>query len=159
MASGVEDLIVSCVQDRLGKYSSKIAQLLRLLVLGSERPRWDSFEWQQTKRYIGEAIAECICQLAGCSVYRLDMHGGEPSEGLGDKDIDFAISCSTNNMPDVRELEARLEDIVAEHLSGVIGSNIYRFLSVPNIVELHDVNEFLIKKYVEAGPPYVTKLC
>ena len=159
LTSSIEDLIVNCIRSKLSEYSDRITHLLMLLAKNSNEFRWSSPEWQQAKHYIGEVIAKCICQLTSCSVYQLDMHGGEPSDGLGDKDIDLAIRCPSNDALDIQKLETIVEEAVTNYLSGVLSYNIYQFLSVPNIVELHNADEFLIKRYIVAGPPYATRLC
>lgn len=118
---------------------------------------WDTPEWQYMKRLIASSIARCLCSL-GCRVYLGDFHGGEPSEGLGGKDIDIIIDCSAPEGA-VKRLEEQIEAVVAGWLRSLLGQEPYTALGIPNIVEIHTTNEFLFKKYVDRGTPYVVPLC
>lgn len=120
---------------------------------------WETLEWQRSKRILAKIIGNCICNILGCKVYILDVHGGAPSEGVGGKDIDFIIDCKYKDKDIAGSLEEIIENIVKERLRELIGEDPYRYLGIPNIVEFHSVNEFLFKKYVELGPPYAIKLC
>ncbi len=121
-------------------------------------PPWTSFEWQKTKYIIARSIASCLCPR-GCKVYLLEMHGGEPSGGLGDKDIDLAVECPLSQS-EVERLEREFEKIVVDFLSGILGGDAKKKLKVPNIVELHSTDEFIIKKHIEAKDArYVINLC
>jgi hypothetical protein len=158
--STVKD-IVDCVLNRI----SRNGDLLRRLVSsalqecrGEDCLPWETGEWQRAKSIIGDSIAECICTIAGCRVYRLEMHGGEPSLGLGDKDADLAVDCDDSSF-DVEALEEMLEKLLSDIVGEIVGGNAYEKLKLPNIVELHTTREFLIKKYVEAGPPYAFRVC
>jgi len=119
---------------------------------------WETFEWQRLKRLIARTAATCLCRYTGCPVYLGDIHGGEPSEGLGGKDADLILGCPMG-AEETRRIEQQLERVTAAWLHGVLGDDPYRFLGVANIVELHTVAEYLFKKYVEAGPPYVVRIC
>ena len=118
---------------------------------------WDTPEWQYMKRLIASSVARCLCRL-GCRVYLGDFHGGEPSEGLGGKDIDIIIDCGVPGGT-AKRLEEQIEAVVAGWLRGLLGREPYTALGIPNIVELHTTGEFLFKKYVEKGMPYVMPLC
>ncbi len=138
--------------------ASRLHTLRPMSFLLGERPgeAWRSLSWQRLKRMIAYAVASCLCSM-GCKVYLADLHGGEPSEGLGGKDIDLILDCTS--MVDIAALEQLVEGITASWLLEELGRDPYLFLGIPNIVELHDTTEFLFKKYVEAGPPYVFPLC
>ena len=123
---------------------------------GFREPRWKSFSWQRAKRIIARSIAYCICRN-NCTVYLLEMHGGEPSEDMGGKDVDIAIDCISGE--EALEIEKELEKLLVEKLREKLGVDPYRYLDIPNIVEVHSANEYIIKKHVEAGPPYSIKLC
>jgi len=120
-------------------------------------PLWDTVEWQRSKRLIARAIAFCLCRAAGCKVYIADVHGGEPSAGLGGKDIDLIADCPSTI--DLTAVERMAEELVATMLENVLASDPYRVLAVPNLVELHTSREYLFEKYLESGPPYVFRLC
>jgi len=92
-----------------------------------------------------------------CSVYIVDVHGGEPSSGLGGKDIDLIVNCCSG--ADLERLERIAEKLVADILESVLGRDPYQVLGVPNIVELHSSSEYLFEKYLESGPPYVFRVC
>lgn len=138
--------------------ASKLYKLRPTSSLLEERPgeAWRSLSWQRLKRVIAHAVASCLCPM-GCKVYLADLHGGEPSEGLGGKDIDLILDCIS--LVDIAALEQLVEGIIASWLLEELGRDPYLFLGIPNIIELHDTTEFLFKKYVEAGPPYVFSLC
>ncbi len=92
----------------------------------------------------------------GCRVYVLDMHGGEPSEGLGGKDVDLAVEgCRL----DPAALEELLERLARDMLRRATGRDPYRLLGIPNIIEVHSTREFVVEKYVRLGPPYSVPLC
>jgi len=155
VASGVEGNGFSrCLVERLGAVlgglGPGVAEALR-------REGWRSLEWQRVKRRIAEAIAGCICSLLGRSVYLTDLHGGEPSEGLGDKDIDLVIECLGPG--EAARLEQVAEERVAEALARLLGGDPYSVLGVPNIVELHSSHEFLAARLLRAGAPYVENVC
>jgi len=119
---------------------------------------WESLEWQRLKRLIARSIASCLCRILGCSVYIGDFHGGEPSAGLGGKDIDLVLNCELDEEA-LAVLEKLLEAKLAELLRRVFRRDPYSYLGIPNIVELHSTGEYLFKKYVERGMPYVQRLC
>lgn len=121
------------------------------------REGWRSLEWQHVKRHIAEAIAACICDYIGKRVYLTDLHGGEPSEGLGDKDIDLIVECLGPD--EALVLEQLLEARVADILRGALGGDPHQVLGVPNIVELHSSHEFLASRLLRLGAPYVEPLC
>lgn len=121
-------------------------------------PPWRSIGWQRAKRAIAEAVAYCLCSiLDGCRVYLLDLHGGEPSEGLGDKDMDLAVDCI--DPPQAQQLEQELEHLVRRVLEKKLGGDPYSKLQVPNLVEVHSTREYLIERHVSAGPPYSILVC
>lgn len=120
-------------------------------------PLWDTMEWQKSKRLIARAIASCLCRTIGCEVYIIDVHGGEPSSGLGGKDIDLVIDCPPHFNTD--SVEETVESLVAAMLEDILADNPYRVLGVPNLVELHTSKEYLFEKYLRSGPPYVFRLC
>jgi len=118
---------------------------------------WRTMEWQRSKRLIARVLSDCICKYTSCHVYFLDIHGGEPSTGLGDKDIDLVLECPTEI--NIERIETIAETLVLNILKTILGDNPYRILGVPNIVELHLSNEYLFKKYLKAGPPYAFRIC
>ena len=150
---------VQCLKEKLRDNRNEIEYLLNTLMSMRIDPPWTSFEWQKTKYIIARSIASCLCPQ-GCKVYLLEMHGGEPSEGLGDKDIDLAVECPSLSQEEVENLEKVFEKTVVDFLSGILGGNAKEKLKVPNIVELHSANEFIIKKHIEARDArYVIDLC
>ena len=152
------DDLVQCLEKKLAENKNPIERLLKALMNMGIDPPWMSFEWQKTKYLIARSIAYCLCRH-GCRVYLLEMHGGEPSEGIGDKDIDLAVGCPLSPEK-VEGLEKSFEEKVNEFLSSILGGNAREKLKVPNIVELHSISEFLIKKHVEARDQrYAIDLC
>ncbi len=152
--------VLNCIKESLEEAKADIAKLVRQARSQCANDNclpWETLEWQRVKGIIASAVAECICSILGCSVYRLEMHGGEPSLGLGDKDVDLAVDCRQDI--NIEDFEADIESLVGEFLGRVIGEDIYKAIRLPNIVELHTTREFLIKRYVEAGPPLAFRLC
>ncbi len=143
-----------CLEERL---SNVLGSLDPGVVEALRREGWRSLEWQRVKHGIAEAIAGCICSVLGRSVYLTDLHGGEPSEGLGDKDIDLVIECLSPD--EIPGLEQQVERLVAEALARVLGGEPRSVLGVPNIVELHSSHEFLASRLLRVGAPYVESLC
>lgn len=152
--------LASCIRAKLLGSLARLRRLVLEAVDSSPESPWESVAWQAAKSIIARAAASCICRLTGCHVYLLDMHGGEPSEGLGGKDVDLAVECpGTTPSCSPRELEDALEAAAAEILDKAVGGDARRMLKIPNIVEVHSADEFLIKRYVELGPPYSRPLC
>ncbi|KSW11804.1 hypothetical protein CF15_03095 [Pyrodictium occultum] len=155
---GSEKDLESCIAGELGRAAKSIAVLLEAARrLTHASTLWETFEWQRAKRIIAQSIASCLCRILGCRVYMTDLHGGEPSTGLGDKDIDLIIDCPQG--PNPSSLEGVAERLAAGMLRSLLGDSPYRVLGVPNIVEVHEASEFLFKKYLERGAPYVARLC
>jgi len=150
---------VQCLKEKLENNRKEIGYLLNMLMNMRVDPPWTSFEWQKAKYIIARSIASCLCPQ-GCHVYLLEMHGGEPSGGLGDKDIDLAVDCPPLSQEEVENLEKAFEKIVIDFLSEILGGNAKEKLKVPNVVELHSTSEFIIKKHIEARDTrYVINLC
>jgi len=150
--------LVHCFREGLAEKRAEIERLLRTLMDSRIDPPWASFEWQKIKYIIARCISHCLCQH-GCKVYLLEMHGGEPSEGIGDKDIDLAIDCPLLQ-EDIDALEKEFEKTVLGFLGDILGDDARKVLKVPNIVELHSLNEFIIKKHVRArNQHYAIDLC
>lgn len=150
--------LMRCLEKKLAEKQAEIEHLLKTLMNTGIDPPWASFEWQKIKYIIARCISSCLCQR-GCKVYLLEMHGGEPSEGIGDKDIDLAIDCPLGQ-EDIDALENEFEKLVLDFLGSILGDDARRKLKVPNVVELHSVNEFIIKKHVEARDQrYAIDLC
>jgi hypothetical protein len=146
----------------LGRGLARLAAAYRLSLPLPQRPQsgelWDTIEWQRMKRLIARVVALCICSILRCPVYLGDFHGGEPSEGLGGKDVDLVLDCSIDSKR-LSRIEKLIESMVKKWLDRLIGLDSYTALGIPNIIELHSTREYLFKKYVEAGPPYVIRLC
>jgi hypothetical protein len=146
------EALLSCLRSRL----ERLEAAYRLSSVGLPSS-WNSIEWQHMKHLIARAAAPCLCRILGCRLYLSDVHGGEPSEGLGGKDIDLILDCPSE--VDTEAIEEELEQVIYGWLQRLLGGDPYQRLGIPNIVELHTTREFLFKKYVEAGPPYAVRLC
>ncbi|BEP18270.1 hypothetical protein PYJP_16220 [Pyrofollis japonicus] len=152
------DDLVGCVINNMKRHDGELRRLLRSLLSSPSEVPWSRLEWQRAKYIIARGIAECFCKN-NCRVYLLEMHGGEPSDGLGDKDIDMAIDCPGEKI-NIDFIENILEKYVTKYLSGLIGGEVRRELKIPNVVELHTSDEFLIKKHLEARDKrYAIKIC
>jgi hypothetical protein len=161
LVCSVINKIVACIGEGLEEEYS----LLRRLIVKSLEMQdienytpWKTIEWQRAKDIIGRIIANCICKLTGCKVYRLEMHGGEPSPDLGDKDVDLAIECE-KYIFNVDKLEEKVEEKITSFISSIIGDDVHEKLKLSNIVEMHYSNEFLIERYIRSGPPLAFRIC
>ncbi len=150
--------VAACFSRRVASRVEALRRLLREALegrlLGVEP--WETLAWQRVKRILAEAMAGCICE-EGCSVYLLEMHGGALSEDAGGKDIDLAVECS--EAVDVAGLEAALEAAASRVLEWLVGGEPRRLIGIPNIVEVHRADEYIVKKHLERGGPHSRLLC
>jgi len=150
--------VAACFSSRVAGRIESLRRLLREAlegrILGVEP--WETLAWQHAKRILAEAMAGCMCG-EGCTVYLLEMHGGALSEDAGGKDIDLAVEC--RGEVDVAELEAALEAAAYRILEKLVGGEPRRVIGVPNIVEVHRVDEYIVKKHLERGGPHSRLLC
>lgn len=98
------------------------------------------------KRELAEVIVKRAVEVLGEAVeeaYYVDLHGGEPAnfECMGDKDVDLILKLSEKPNIDLNVFEEVLEEEVSNILSEILGFNVKDVVGVPNIVELHIVEE------------------